>query len=97
MVQTQNLPAEATENAFSHVDLTAQEGIKKVNLKEITREKSESSESSKEKENGTVIQRLIVQTDISKLKDLQMLFRLLKEIEDYINSNGGEPTPVGEG
>lgn len=97
MVQTQNLPAEATENAFSHVDLTAQEGIKKVNLKEITREKSESSESSKEKENGTVIQRLIVQTDISKLKDLQMLFKLLKEIEDYINSNRGEPTPVGEG
>lgn len=97
MVQTQNLPAEATENAFSHVGLTAQEGIKKVNLKEITREKSESSESSKEKENGTVIQRLIVQTDISKLKDLQMLLKLLKEIEDYINSNGGEPTPVGEG
>ncbi|NPV89821.1 MAG: phage tail tape measure protein [Firmicutes bacterium] len=97
MVQTQNLPAEATEDAFSRVDLTAQEGFKKVSLKEISKEKSESSESSKEKENATVIERLIIQTDISKLKDLQMLFKLLKEVEDYINSNGNDLTPVGEG
>lgn len=97
MVQTQNLPAEVTEDAFSRADLTAQEGVKKVSLREISKEKSESSESSKEKEKATIIQKLIVQADISKLKDLQMLFKLLKEIEDYINSNGGEPTPVGEG
>lgn len=97
MVQTQNLPAEATEDAFSRVDLTAQEGFKKVSLKEIISEKAESSESSKERENATIIERLIIQIDISKLKDLHMLFKLLKEIEDYVNSNGNDLTPVGEG
>jgi TP901 family phage tail tape measure protein len=113
MVQTQNLPAEVTENAFTDVGLaassdgsedgfsnasiTAQDEIKKVNLREITKEKSESKQSSKEKDNATIIKKLIVQVDISKLKDLPMLFKLLKEIEDYTNGNGSDLTPVGEG
>lgn len=107
MVQTQNLPAEVTEKAFSDVNLatnpedaeavfggsgiTSQGEIKKVSLREVSKEKTESSQSSKEKDNGTVIQKLVVQVDISKLKDLPMLFKLLKEIEDYTNSNGNEP------
>ncbi len=113
MVQTQNLPAEVTENAFADVGLaassdgsedgfsnasiTAQDEIKKVNLREITKEKSESKQSSKEKDNATIIEKLIVQVDISKLKDLPMLFKLLKEIEDYTNGNGSDLTLVGEG
>jgi TP901 family phage tail tape measure protein len=113
MVQTQNLPAEVTENAFADVGLaassdgsedgfsnasiTAQDEIKKVNLREITKEKSESKQSSKEKDNATIIKKLIVQVDISKLKDLPMLFKLLKEIEDYTNGNGSDLTLVGEG
>lgn len=107
MVQTQNLPAEVTEQAFSDVNLaansedaeavfggsgiTSQGEIKKVSLREVSKEKTESSQSSKEKDNGTVIQKLVVQVDISKLKDLPMLFKLLKEIEDYTNGNGNEP------
>ncbi len=97
MLQTQNLPAEATEDAFARVDLTPQEGVKKVSLKEISKEKTESSSSSKERENTTIIEKLIIQADISKLKDLQMLFKLIKEIEDYTNSNGSDLTLAGEG
>lgn len=109
MVQTQSLPAEITEKAFSDVSLaanpedaesafggsgiTSQGEIKKVNLREISKERTESSQSSKEKDNGTNIEKLIVQVDISKLKDLPMLFKLLKEIEDYTNGNGNEPEP----
>lgn len=113
MVQTQNLPAEVTERAFSGVgvaaatdgtdealsnaNMTGHEEIKKVNLREITKEKSESKQNTKEKENGTTIEKLVVSVDISKLKDLPMLFKLLKEIEDYTNSNGSDFIPVGEG
>lgn len=112
MVQTQNLPAEVTEKAFTGIgdvtsdetgdgllnaNITAQDEIKKVNLREISKETSESKESSKEKENGTVIEKLVISVDISKLKDLPMLFKLLKEIEDYTNSNGSDLVPVGEG
>lgn len=109
MIQTQNLPAEVTDKAFGNMDLstdvegaeggfsaasiTAQDEVKKVNLREISKEKTESSKSSKEKENATIIKKLIVQVDISKLKDLPTLFKLLKEIEDYNNGNGGEPEP----
>lgn len=113
MIQTKNMPADITEKAFTSVSMAAipdssendfsvsnvaaRDEIKKVNLKEITKEKSESSQSSKEKDNATIIEKLIVQVDINKLKDLPMLFKLLKEIEDYTNGNGSDLTPVGEG
>lgn len=97
MIQTQNLPSEATEKAFSDVGIRTKDEIKKINLKEISKERSESKQNTKEKENGTTIEKLIIQLDISKLKDLPMLFKLLKEIEDYTNSNGTDFTPVGEG
>lgn len=113
MIQTQNLPAEVTERAFNGVGMAAvtdstdetlskagmvgHEEIKKVNLREITKEKSESNQNTKEKENGTTIEKLVISLDISKLKDLPMLFKLLKEIEDYTNSNGSDFIPVGEG
>ncbi len=109
MVQTQNLPAEVTEDAFSDVNLAAnpkedkivsessgiisKSEIKKVNLREINRERTESSQSTKEKNNGTVIQNLVIKVDISKLKELPMLFKLVKEIEDYNNANGNDPEP----
>nr|WP_246565741.1 phage tail tape measure protein [Tissierella carlieri] len=96
MIQTQNLPTEVTEKAFSDVGITAKDEIKKVNLKEISKEKSESKQT-KEKENGTIIERLIIKVDISKLKNLHMLFKLLEEIEDYSNSNEFDFETVLEG
>jgi len=80
---------EGIENDFS-VPATSREEIKKVNLREISKEKTETNQSSKEKEKATIIEKLIVQVDINKLKDLPLLFKLLKEIEDYTNSNGSD-------
>ncbi len=37
-----------------------------------------------------IIQKLIMQVDMKKIKDLQMLLSLLKEIEDYSNGNGDD-------
>lgn len=88
-------PPEGLENDLSSAsNVTSREEIKKVNLKEISSEKTETNQSSKEKENATIIEKLIVQVDINKLKDLPMLFKLLKEIEDYTNGNEISPTPA---
>ena len=35
-----------------------------------------------------IIQKLIMQVDLKKIKGLQMLLSVLREIEDYSNGNG---------
>lgn len=42
-----------------------------------------------------IIQKLLMQVDLKKIKDLQQLLALLKEIEDYTNGNGDED-PSGD-
>ena len=37
-----------------------------------------------------IIQKLIMQVDLKKIKDLQTLLSLLKEVEDYSNGNGDD-------
>ena len=103
MVQTQNLPAKVTEKAFSAVNLGMQGAsdeekiqgknpiskseIKRVSLKELSKESTFKSSTTKEKGKTTIIQKLEVKVDISKLKDLPALLKLIKEIEDYNNGN----------
>jgi TP901 family phage tail tape measure protein len=98
MRQTQDLPADTTEQAFNQMDFTARDGVKKINLKETLKESNNSSTSeTTEKDSGNYIDKFYMSVDISKLKDLPTLFKLLKEIEDFTNSNGPSPLPVGEG
>lgn len=109
MNQTKNLPAETTMEAFSGMMLDTEipevyendysikeQSFEKINLKEILKESEETQEIKLEKEKGTVIQRLIMNVDLNKIKGLQSLLKLLKEIEDYTNGNGDELVPVGE-
>ena len=42
-----------------------------------------------------VIQQLVLQTDLKKIKDLKMLLALLQEIEQYTNGNGDEDPDDG--
>ena len=44
---------------------------------------------------GVVIQQLVLQTDLKKIKDLKMLLALLQEIEQYTNGNGDEDPDDG--
>ncbi len=97
MQQKQDLPADTTEQAFGQMDLTARDDVKKINLKETLKENSSSTSQTTEKDSGNYIDKFYMSVDISKLKDLPSLFKLLKEIEDFTNSNGPSPLPVGEG
>lgn len=93
MEQSEDIPAEATQRAFAAMDLSG-DSVKKINLREMVSERSESSTVTTERNTGTVIQSLTISVDVSKLKDLPALFRLLKEIEDFTNGNGPTPSPA---
>ena len=86
--QGADLPAQAVEKGLGRIDTTGgREPVKKVNLKEISRE-TETSETTTEREKGVNIDKLLLHADFSKIKELPLLLKLLKEIEDYVNSNG---------
>lgn len=95
MRQTQDLPADTTEQAFNQMDFTSRDGVKKINLKETMKESNSSTSETTEKDSGNYIDKFYMSVDVSKLKDLPTLFKLLKEIEDFTNSNGPSPLPVG--
>ncbi|SHI88066.1 phage tail tape measure protein, TP901 family, core region [Lutispora thermophila DSM 19022] len=86
--QGADLPAQAVEKGLGRIDTTGgREPVKKVNLKEISRE-TETSETTTERDKGINIDKLLLNVDFSKIKELPLLLKLLKEIEDYVNSNG---------
>lgn len=95
----QNAPAEAMEKGLAQTKATLErEPSKKVNLKG-TNEQDESSGDGESRSPGSgkqvIIQKLLMQVDLKKIKDLQQLLALLKEIEDYTNGNGDED-PSGD-
>ena len=95
----QNAPAEAMEKGLAQTKATLErEPSKKVNLKG-TSEQNESSGDGESRSSGSgkqvIIQKLLMQVDLKKIKDLQQLLALLKEIEDYTNGNGDED-PSGD-
>lgn len=67
------------------------EPIQKVSFREVFTDK-QTSKKSTEKNRGMTIQKLIFNIDISKIKDIDQLMELLREIEDYANSNGNVDT-----
>jgi len=86
--QGADLPAQAVEKGLGRIDTTGgREPVKKVNLKEISRE-TETSETTTERDKGINIDKLLLNVDFSKIKELPLLLKLIKEIEDYVNSNG---------
>lgn len=91
----QNAPAEAMEKGLTRTKATLErEPLKKVNLKNSSKnqdEHSDNEESSSANEGKTVIiQKLIMPVDLKKIKDLQTLLSIIKEIEDVTNSNSTE-------
>jgi hypothetical protein len=102
MSQTQDMPSKISEKAFSNMDMTSEEPERKISLveviKEIIKDKKDKDDRNGENDNsGIWIDKLYIQADISKIKDLPTLFKLLKEIEDYNNGNGKKPTPIPAG
>ncbi|MFW5435207.1 phage tail tape measure protein [Paenibacillus apiarius] len=93
MEQSQHIPSDVTDKAFEEMDLSSS-NVKKIPLREILSERSESSSTTREKDSGTNIEKLELAVDINTLKDLQSLFKLLKEIEYHTNGNGSSPDPA---
>ena len=91
----QNAPAEAMEKGLTRTKATLErEPVRKVNLKASSENQDEhlaDSESGNETDGKTVIiQKLIMPVDLKKIKDLQILLSIIKEIEDVTNGNGAE-------
>ncbi len=89
-----NAPAEAMNAGMKKTKATLeQEAPKKVNLNgDAQSEDGGNSDSSEGGSSGknVIIQKLLLQVDLKKIKDLQMLLKLLQEVEDYTNGNGIE-------
>lgn len=72
-----------------------QEPPKKVSLTTAGGESEARNGSSSGDGNGAkqvIIQKLLIPVDLKKIKDLQQLLELLKEVEDFANANGSEGT-----
>lgn len=83
-----DLPYQAVEKGLDKIDTSVgREPVKKINLKEVIQDK-ETSETTTETDKGVTIDKLLLNVDFSKIKELPLLLKLLKEIEDYANSNG---------
>lgn len=70
------------------------EPVKKVSLSNEGEGKENKGSSSGEGNDARqiVIQKLLIPVDLKKIKDLQQLLELLKEVEDFANANGSEET-----
>lgn len=82
---------EGLNDTGSSGNALAQAPFKKVNLRgtsESTDQESVFGESSG-KDHGVFIQKLVMGIDFSKIKELPLLVKLLQELEDYVNANGG--------
>lgn len=88
----QDAPVKAVEKGFQKVDGTlTREPAKKVKLGGEPQQNQDDGERSRSGgEKNVIIQKLLMQVDVKKIKDLQLLLSLLKEVEDYTNANGGE-------
>lgn len=97
--QRDGMPADTAEDSFRGIDFTVtKKAVPKVNLREaINGEGGSDERSSTGKDKNVIIQKLLMNVDFSKIKDLKQLLKLLAEIEDYTNGNGEEtedfPTP----
>ena len=100
----QNAPAEAVEKGLQKTKASLErEPAKKVNLKQKSGDDQDNENENSGSGGGkqVIIQKLLMQVDLKKIKDLQQLLALLKEVEDFTNGNGieeddpdAEPSPA---
>ena len=99
LTQAQNAPVEAMEKSLERAKVTLErEPTKKVNLGgngDQTDDADEYGSRSSGSGKTVIIQKLLMQVDLKKIKDLQQLLALLKEVEDFTNGNGDED-PSGD-
>lgn len=90
----QEAPAQAIEKGLDGAKATLErEPAKKVSLTAGT----DGAGGQKADDSGSgdggkrvIVQKLVIPVDLKKIKDLEQLLALLKEVEDYAEANGGE-------
>lgn len=96
---SQDAPAKAVKAGLEKTKATIErEPVKKVKLGGGSQESEEGENGGSGGGKNVIIERLLMQIDLKKIKDLQLLLKLLKEVEDYTEANGGdadaEPEPA---
>ena len=90
----QDAPADAMEQGLQKAKAAlGREPVEKVNIGgDHSGEDADTAEGDGTRSSGkqVIIQKLIMQVDLKKIKDLQTLLSLLKEVEDYSNGNGDD-------
>ncbi len=90
----QDAPADAMEQGLQKAKVALQrEPVAKVNIGgDRSSEDTDTTEGDGSNSSGkqVIIQKFILQADLKKIKDLQTLLSLLKEVEDYSNGNGDD-------
>lgn len=90
----QDAPADAMEQGLQKAKVALQrEPVAKVNIGgDRSSEDTDTAEGDGSNSSGkqVIIQKFILQADLKKIKDLQTLLSLLKEVEDYSNGNGDD-------
>lgn len=95
--QEEDLPTRTVQESFEGMDFSVAAVEPKLKKE---KQKEELPEGSPARTTGKrfTINHLHLEVDIKKIKDLQKLFQLMEEIEDYTNGNGPdmepEPQPV---
>ena len=94
----QDAPAAAMEQGLQRANAALEhEPVKKVGFGNSGSREDNGGEgnASGNGNRQVIIQKLIMQVDLKKIKDLQMLLSVLREIEDYSNGNGdGDPETI---
>lgn len=94
LILAQDAPADAMEQGLQKAKVALQrEPVAKVNIGgDRSSEDTDTAEGDGSSSGGkqVIIQKLIMQVDLKKIKDLQTLLSLLKEVEDYSNGNGDD-------
>lgn len=93
----QDAPAVAMERGLERTRAAlTREPPKKISFRSTRDAQSDDdTENSGSGEKNVIIQKLLLQVDLKKIKDLQQLLALLKEVEDYANANG-DTNPNGD-
>ena len=86
------VPSETAEVADTNKPTIPREPVKKVPLSSSKEGEDNKGGSTNEGggEKQVVIQKLYIPVDLRKIKDLQQLLALLKEVEDFANANSSE-------
>lgn len=88
-----NAPADAMEQGLQQARRTLErEPVREIGLNESGKDEDAGTAESERTGGGrqVIIQKLIMQVDLKKIKDLQSLLNILKEVEDYSNGNGDQ-------